>query len=49
MGIIRSWLEKARLEAGHFSCRDMNRGPFTTDRAVTIGKLTTPPKSTFSN
>lgn len=33
-----SWLEKARLEAGHFFYRDMNRGPFTTDRAVTTGQ-----------
>ena len=35
MGIIGSWLENARLEVDHFSCGDMNRGPFTTGRAVT--------------
>lgn len=38
MGINGSWLEKDKLEAGHFSCRDMNRDLFTADRAVTIGQ-----------
>lgn len=47
MIIIGSWMEKARLEAGHFSCGDMNRGPFATERAVNKSSLPLHPNLYF--